>query len=449
VNKFLLISYAFPPMGVVGSIRPYKVCRHLPSRGWVPIVLTSYPRQGLYLDHTLLEKIPKGVRIYRAKYINVVQSYQKLKEKWLKGCGRQEANERLLPMFGSEVDKEARFSFKRKLKRAFLSFFSTPDHQVFWNIAVLKTGTRILRRNSDIRLIMTTSPPHSSQMGGALLARMFNKPYIVDFRDPWWDIAKNRYGCVRSRLEKKLESIIIRGAEFVVSSTECYSRELAKRYGSIGKGKFITIRNSFEPELFEQIGVRKRRKFTLCYLGILYPEYNPYVFFEALAEWLTNDSNARENTEVLLVGTVDSVTSRVIKKLNLKDVVRILPRMSHDEAISQAKSSDMLLMLLGCDKKVPKGCVPSKLYEYLGCKRPILALVPEGEAANIVRQTQTGYVVSSDDKAKMKEILTREFNRKWQAKRKSENNFEPDELEIEKYTTEHAMDQFAKLFNSI
>lgn len=449
MKKFLLISYAFPPMGVVGSIRPYKICRYLPSRGWMPVVLTSYPRQGLHLDHTLLEKIPGEVRIYRAKYINVVQSYQKLKERWLERRGGQDASERLLPMFASKVDKEATFSLKGKLKKAFLGFFSTPDHQVFWNISVLKTGTRILRRNRDIRLIMTTSPPHSSQMGGALLANIFHKPYIVDFRDPWWDIAKNRCGCVRSWLEKKLESIIIRGAEFVVSSTESYSRELAERHRSIGKDKFITIRNSFEPELFEQIGAKERKKFTLCYLGILYPEYNPYVFFEALAEWVTNDSFVRGNTEVLLVGTSDPVTAGFIRKFGIEDVVKILPRMPHREAISQAKSSDMLLLLLGCDKKVPKGCVPSKLYEYLGCKRPILALVPEGEAANIVRQTQTGYMVTSSNKAKIKEILAREFNRKWQARGKSENNFELDELEIEKYTTEHAMDQFAKLFNSI
>jgi hypothetical protein len=51
--------------------------------------------------------------------------------------------------------------------------------------------------------------------------------------------------------------------------------------------------------------------------------------------------------------------------------------------------------------------VPSKLYAYLFSGRPILAIVPKGDAADIVESTGRGTAVTSADPAVVAEELTR------------------------------------------
>ncbi len=51
--------------------------------------------------------------------------------------------------------------------------------------------------------------------------------------------------------------------------------------------------------------------------------------------------------------------------------------------------------------------VPGKLFEYLAAKRPILAVVPEGETARLVRSARAGIVVGQDGAEPLSEKLAR------------------------------------------
>ena len=44
-----------------------------------------------------------------------------------------------------------------------------------------------------------------------------------------------------------------------------------------------------------------------------------------------------------------------------------------------------------------RGVIPGKIFEYLAARRPILALITEGAAARVIRDTGAGYVVSPHD----------------------------------------------------
>ena len=60
------------------------------------------------------------------------------------------------------------------------------------------------------------------------------------------------------------------------------------------------------------------------------------------------------------------------------------------------RRSHILLVIKHVDPEY-RGMVPGKLYEYIGARRPILGLLPEGEAASLVADLRRGEVVAPDD----------------------------------------------------
>ena len=413
-------------------------------------MITTYPWKGFSPDHSLLKAVPSCVKINRTKFFSAISLYQqvrKLVSQTPSGCHEDKAT--AAHSRSTQDGQNFLHDMLSRLKKSLLGLVSTPDHLVFWVFSVLAKGIEILLREKDIRFIMTTSPPHSSQLAGSLLSLIFNKPHIVDLRDPWNDIYWGDYSRFRSRFEVLLESIVISKAAKVISSTETYSQLLRNRFKNMKPDKFETITNSFQPDKFQRTHSKQNTRFTMCYLGIFYGMYEPYTFFTALAKWLDDFPEARPETEVIIVGAGDSTTTRVIDSCSLTDVVSITGRLPHEQAIQIAKSSDLLLLLLGVNEKVPPGCLPSKLFEYLACGKPILAHVPEGEAASVIRKTKTGYIVNSDNISEMVNIIKREYNRKKNKQPLPKHKFNPDQNEIWKYSSEYTTARLVKIFESI
>lgn len=77
-----------------------------------------------------------------------------------------------------------------------------------------------------------------------------------------------------------------------------------------------------------------------------------------------------------------------------------------------------------------QGWLPSKLFEYIACNRPILANTVNGEAARLIRTTKSGYVVISDEYDEIAEI----FERLYMMKRENGGwiPWDNDHAEVEK-----------------
>ncbi|MCI0472081.1 MAG: glycosyl transferase family 1, partial [Ignavibacteria bacterium] len=66
MNKVLVISYYFPPMGMGGVQRTLKSCKYLLKNNWQPVVLTINPRKYYAIDEFLLnEALNSGIIIER------------------------------------------------------------------------------------------------------------------------------------------------------------------------------------------------------------------------------------------------------------------------------------------------------------------------------------------------------------------------------------------------
>ena len=52
------------------------------------------------------------------------------------------------------------------------------------------------------------------------------------------------------------------------------------------------------------------------------------------------------------------------------------------------------------------GALPNKLFDYMGAGRPIIAAIPEGEAARAVREAGCGIVTPAEDPAALADAIT-------------------------------------------
>lgn len=447
MKRFLLITMAFPPKGAVGALRTYRLCRYLPDLGWLPEVITTHPWGTVNRNCTLLDEIDERIRVHRTKLIDPVKAWQRRAAVTSAGnaaappapAGKGETG----PVDGAPPKP----SLAGRLKLSLIGLVSTPDHMVFWNLHLLARGWKILRRNSDIRFIITSTPPHSSLIAGTLLGRLFGLPHVLDLRDPWAGRYWGEHSALRRRVEKRLQRWVIRRAARVISTTEGYTRTARELFPECRPEKFVTITNCFEPEKFERIEPVRRKTFTICYLGIFYPVYEPYPFFTALRLWLERNPGVRPDVELLVVGNCDPATRRVLRENGLEDVLTVTGRIAHEQAIAEAKSADLLLLLMGTNDKVPRDWLPAKLFEYLACGKPILAYGRDEEALGIIRRTGTGHPLTSADPEGFIEVLDRE-HRAWKCGG-VEARPAARRAELESYTSEYTNRRFAGLFDDV
>jgi len=447
MKRFLLITMAFPPKGAVGALRTYRLCRYLPELGWLPEVITTHPWGTVNRDCTLLEEIHEDIRIHRTKLIDPVMAWQRRGAAASTGEATVSAAPAAAGPSGTGDAAPSRPSLIGRLKLTLIGLVSTPDHMVFWNLHLLARGWKILRRNRDIAFIITSTPPHSSLIAGTLLGRIFGLPHVLDLRDPWAGRYWGEHSALRRRVERWLQRWVIRRAARVISTTEGYTRMARELFPGCPAEKFVTITNCFEPEKFDRIEPVRRDTFTICYLGIFYPVYEPYAFFTALRLWFERNPGVRSDVELLVVGNCDPATRKVLRENGLEDRLTVTGRIAHERAIAEAKSADLLLLLMGTNDKVPRHWLPAKLFEYLACGKPILAYGRDEEALAIIRDAGAGHPLTSAEPEGFIAVLDREY-RVWKSGGR-EARQDRARGTIETYTSDHTNRQFADLFDDV
>src|SRR5690606_34372161 len=78
---------------------------------------------------------------------------------------------------------------------------------------------------------------------------------------------------------------------------------------------------------------------------------------------------------------------------------------SHNHLADQLIISDALLMVVD-DVPDNKGILTGKLFDYMGSKRPIIAIGPrDGEVEKIIHETSSGWYIEYGDRDKMDQCL--------------------------------------------
>lgn len=376
-KKILIITYYWPPSGGAGVQRWLKFSKYLPVFDRQPFILTVDPGFAEYpaYDQSLISEINPDVRVYTTRATNYFNIFP----------GKKNGNRENLRISTNNKNIINRFA------RFIRGNLFIPDPRKGWNRFALQKAVKLIEEE-DIKLIITSGPPHSSHLIGLRLKRKFsNIKWIADFRDPWTDIYyyNDFYASsLAKKKDKRYEYSVLEKADKIL--TVGYGmKELLELKMKSETDKIFVLPNGFDEEDFSISNERKRSDaFTICYTGSLSDRYPIEAFLKAVSKIVS--SNSRQKFTLRFVGQLSEGAKNQISNYKLLSISEFVEYSSHKETIGHIISSDMLLLLIP-EHKYNDVIVTGKIFEYLRSGNTILGIGPvKGDAAKVLNETGAG-----------------------------------------------------------
>jgi len=339
-------------------------------------------------------------------------------------------------------------------------------------------------------LICVSGPPFSLMSVANVAGRRRRLPVILDFRDAWYTGMPWPYSSgLRRVLAGQWERRCVHAAAKVITATDTLGRILAAEYPSAG-GKIQTIRHGFErvpPANGGPTGpggapVPAAKPFTIVHTGqlrgtdgeqqgrlgrliaragrgarkvLLGARFCERLDLERMSgrsllagiqRAATMEPELLQRVRIIFAGQrserVDSWAAQMGLGARVEQTGPVWPQEAQRLADNAALLVLMLYGIKDCDYH---WCVPSKTYSYLATGRPILSLVPPGEARDLVLRAGTGLIAESEDPAAIAEVILRVFA-DWRAGRMT---VRPQWRFIEQFTAARQQEVFVETVRDV
>lgn len=413
-KKVLLIAYYFPPSGGAGVQRTLKFIKYLPSAGWEPVVLTARDADYPAYDESLLAELPPALSIYRSYIPEPYQLYRKL-------TGRQMSEAVDIATLSRDAQQQKKFS--ERLAEWIRGCFFIPDARVGWLPFAVALGLKAIQQE-QIDVIYSSAPPYTCHLIGYWLKKLTGRPWVADFRDSWvgW-LSSAKRPALPDRFDRYLEHSVLRSADRILTVSNGIAQDLGGRHPELVDDRWIWLSNGYDGADFEGLTADPPSdKLVITYTGSLYGHRNPETLLQALAELLTELPELRQKLQLTFVGRIGGFIEQMLRQPTFEGMVQIVPYVPHQQSIQYLLASHVLLLIID-DAPANKGILTGKLFEYLGARKPILALAPEGDAAELIRATNAGIVVHPSDVPQIKAALLDRYQR-WQRKALTNDNLD-------------------------
>jgi Glycosyltransferase Family 4 len=393
-NKVLIITYYFPPAGGPGVQRWLKFVKFLPDFGIQPIVYIPENPTYPIIDENLVSEISEKAIIIKHK---IFEPYQ---------IASFFSSSKTKKISSGIIPNQKKQSFLEKTLLWVRGNLFIPDARVFW----VKPSVQFLEKyisEHNIETIITSGPPHSLHLIGLELKQKINLKWIADFRDPWTTIGYQK-ALKLSRFaktkHKKLEHKVLNAADTIIVTSKTTKQE----FQALTNKPIEVITNGFDVENVDKQALDS--KFSLAHIGSFLSDRNPKILWESLSELINEVPDFDKNLEIKLIGKVSQEVLDTIFDYKLNDFVNNLGYISHSEAISQQRKSQVLL-LIEIDSKETKSIIPGKLFEYMVSERPIIGIGPKGsDFQEIITRTNSGVFFDYSQKDKLKTVILDFYN---------------------------------------
>jgi len=373
MKRLLMIAFHFPPLaGSSGIQRTISFARHLPQFGWEPLILTAHPQAYERLSDDQLMDVPSSAAVERAFALDSARHLA--------------------------------------IRGRYPAFAARPDRWITWWLGAVPRGLRMIRKYRP-HAVWSTYPIATAHVIGHTLHRLSGLPWIADFRDP---MAQEGYPADPKtwRSFKRIEEDALRSASVCVFVAPGAARAYRERYPDVPGTRFAVVENGYEEDSFPRLESPDRSPllpgtFTLVHSGIVYPsERDPTKLFQALRQMLDRGRLKPGELRLRLRAPAhEDLLAKLIDRFRVAEVVELCPPIPYRRALQEMMRADGLLVLQAsnCNQQVP-----AKLYEYLRCQRPVIALTdPAGDTASLLRKAGLHSIAPLDSAEEIENELWR------------------------------------------
>ncbi|HKK15676.1 MAG TPA: glycosyltransferase [Gammaproteobacteria bacterium] len=418
MKKLLYITPEFPPSNALGSRRALNIVRHIGRDDWQPVVLTSTVSE-LRNDPQLESLVPDNLLLYRQ-------------------FNRRQA---VKPVHTGKKKKKPS-PLARWLEQRGPYYIPFDEHM--WNLPHAFRISRQLVRKHRPDLILVNADPWSGLLLGHKLSKWSGIPWIADLRDPWSLHAfkmQLRPAIIRSVI-RYYESMFFHSASRVVlNSQQCCEAYRAHFAGSIDSSHLTWIRNAFDRGIYRPpTGTTQNRIFSLHYFGSFRIYADPDPLFQLLSAFIRKHNLSPAEIELVLYGEQRPRDMNLAAETGLHDYIRICPSVSVRDAMINLETASLLMLVEGPNRKLQ---LPVKLYDYLACGKPILALSDNPELNMILHTTSSGLVADYHNLQDGVDKLDQLYSGA------ADGQLHFISGEIENYAVDQQIRDFTRLFNEV
>jgi glycosyltransferase involved in cell wall biosynthesis len=228
-----------------------------------------------------------------------------------------------------------------------------------------------------------------------MLKRRCGLPLVVDYRDEW-DLStqyleNRRRDWFTQTVQEQLQQRVLRRADAIIATTLASAERLqerALRAGSLAVAQCIY--NGYDPDDFAAsepaTASPSTRCFQLVYTGTLWNLTSVEPLVQAIEQLQAEAPDLLERLEFVCVGRKTPPQQTLLERVAAtRCTVRNSDYCAHKHVLELMRRADGLCLLLS-DVPGADRVAPGKLFEYLAAERPILAITPLGETADLVRE---------------------------------------------------------------
>ncbi len=429
-QRVLVVAYVFPPVGGAGVQRVTKFVKYLPEFGWEATVLTTENPSVPLTDESLLSDIPPQTKIVRARTLEPGYAFKRSilasnSNATVSANGAVSSKSVAAPKSSGMLT--AVTAYAKRFLRGAVNLVLQPDPQVLWNHHAIESGLRILSQEKH-DAIFVTAPPFSSLLVGAELSRRTGLPLVLDYRDEWgisnayWE--NRQQGFFTRWLQSAMQRRVVRSAAALVATTQHSADALRSVATEAGTRPLVThIYNGYDADDLHSSGKTPlldpvleagtdRETYKLSYVGTLWNLTTVEPIVRAVQLLSEQSPELAARLELHFAGRRTGPQDELLDQLNgLPCRVTRQPYVDHDEAVKLMQTSDGLCLLLADLPDVGR-VVPGKLFEYMAVRKPIFAVTPPGEVADLLSDCPLGYIHAPSDIAGLAQRLGDEIERK-------------------------------------
>jgi glycosyltransferase involved in cell wall biosynthesis len=353
--RFVFIVHYFPPINSSGAKRVEAISKYLVMAGHHVTVITT--RKSVS-DGEFTEDIPPGVELIE-----------------LDALGRDRSSAKGDGVF------EPMYIGKRSWKRILKDFVmeaggQLPDPRLPFAISFLNPWLtpRVQTAIQQANIVIGSTPPWPMLLAALIVKWRFGVRCILDYRDQLSECHEMPGSYLAKKLEKMVDRWLVASADQVVTISE----PMASFYRKM-TDRIAVILNGYDDAVIDAARLQatpSRDRIVIRYMGLVSPGRVPHRFFKALTMFKEEQPERFASLRVEFFGNAALIERALVDQYpTIREIFGFFPSVPYVTSLQRIVEADYLLFGETSSKTTlsAQGILTTKLFEYIGSGRPVLA----------------------------------------------------------------------------